>query len=194
MAQLVALMNGTGGLVYTDRLNYVHVRTRTFPPDSTVTTLPPGTTMLDALRMTMDLGLVRNRVAVEYGTATAGGKRPRVTVTDAASVTRYGPRDYVYSSPLVNLDDATTLANKLLFLLSPQWAMPGAEVALALMDDATIASVCELEQGSKVLLPALLSGSPSPSHQSEVMGYTETLSHVDWRIAFHLSPQLATVT
>ena len=76
---LVELMNDTGGLTYTDRSEFVHVQTRDYvvavPP---TVYLPPGNTLLDPLAMSLDLGLVRNRVTVEYGPlANAAGGQVR---------------------------------------------------------------------------------------------------------------------
>jgi hypothetical protein len=140
--------------------------------------------------MSLDLALVRNRVTVEYG-STETNPRASITVEDTESIARYGLRDYRFSSPIENLDDATDLANDFLTLFSPTWSMPSAEAALSLAEDSTISALCELEMGQRVLLPALLLGAPDPTYEGELLGVDETLSRTDWRVTLHLSPQLA---
>jgi len=194
MDQLLSLMRSTGGTVFTDREGYIHVRTRAYSsPVVEPVELPPAVTMIDPLRMSLDLGLVRNRVTIEYG-PTDVNPRAAVTVEDSESIARYGLRDYRVSSPIENLDDATALANDYLTLLSPTWTMPSAEAALALAEDATISALCELQMGQRVLLPSLLLGAPDPTYEAELLGVDETLSRTDWRVTLHLSPQLAAPT
>ena len=306
---LILLMNGTGGLVYTDRSGFVHVQTRGYvPPVVDPVTLPPGVTLLDPLRMTLELGLVRNRVTVEYGPLAdaSGGQvrsdswtyrtgtgapgntgwnrtddgspatgepitirishysstnqayefsnvttamrfvidgnsagdrwkmdidsishvpgpngystfgctltsvngainnnepcvigtyspdvksRPTYTVEDPEQIARYGVRDYKTATPIEQGADASIYAQTRLDQLSPAWSMPDAVVAMQLLEDPDIARVCQIEQGWPIILPQLLLGSPVPSYESIVLGYTENLSQTDWQIALHLAPQ-----
>ena len=66
---LYVIMNDTGGLAFTDRDSFVHIRTRDYVPPSPrpPVVLPPGAVLVDPIAMSLDLGLVRNRVTVVYG-------------------------------------------------------------------------------------------------------------------------------
>ena len=308
MALLVVLMAGTGGAVYTDRSGFVHVQTRDYvqaTPDTVY--LPPETTLLDPVRMSLDLGYVRNRVSVEYGpVATAAGgqvrsdswtyrngtgapgntgwnrtddgspatgepitlrishysstnqayeftnvttamrlniagnsagdrwamdidsvahtvpgpngyttfgcvltsvngtinnnepcsiaiyspdvkSRPVYTVEDPDQIAQYGIRDYTESTPIEVGGDASVYAQDRLALLSPHWQMPDAAIALYLADVATVTALCGIEQGTPVIVPQLLPGSPMHDYPGTVLGYSETLSRAEWTLALHMT-------
>lgn len=308
MELLVELMAGTGGTVYTDRSGFVHIQTRDYlaaTPDTVY--LPPDVTLLDPVRMSLDLGYVRNRVTIEYGpvaTSTGGvfhsdswtyrtgtgdpgpggwnrtddgspaageqitlrihhysstnqayeftqvttamrfvikgntigdewyadidsithtvpgpngystfnctltsvngsinnnepctlalyspdvKSRPRYTVQDDEQIAQYGIRDYEESTVIEYGSDASIYAQDRLALLSPYWQMPDAAIALFLADVNTVEAVCLVEQGTPVIIPQLLPGSPMPDYPATVLGYTETLSRTDWNILLHMT-------
>lgn len=179
----------TDGLVYTDRDGWVHVRTRDWPhPDPTTVYLPPGATLVDPLQMSTDLGTVRNHITVEYGGPLADGTRAAVTVVDTDSITRYGRRDYREATIIEEQIDAQTHADRLNDILAANWTMPDAVVTLALVEeDRWKADLLSIDQGTNVLVPKLLPGSPMPDYPATVIGYTEELAVEDWRITFHLA-------
>lgn len=193
MGHLMELMSQTGGLVFTNREGWVHVRTRAYtPPAADPVVLPSAMQLRDPLTMTLELGMVRNRVTLEYGAAASGESlRPSVTVEDAASIARYGLRDTKVSSPIQELTDATDVATQWLLLTTPQWTMPDAVGVLSLGSDADIAALCGLELGDLVQTPELPLGAPVPDFTSTVLGYQETISRTDWQLELHLSPQLS---
>jgi hypothetical protein len=176
-------------LLYTDRYGVTHYRTVNYAGATRSVTVDPDLTLLDPMRMSLELGLVRNQVTVEYGDTDADTNlRPKVVVSDAAQIAKYGLRDYSVATQLLNLADAETHANRILNALDPAWHMPAATIAFHTATAAQIGAIGNLEQNDEITLPELLPGSPTPDYTATVLGYTETLSGADWRIEYHLSP------
>jgi len=147
----------------------------------------PNHVARDPIRMTLELGLVRNRVIVEYGTDPGGG-RPTVTVEDTAQITEYGLREATYTTDLAIEADAAAHAAYLLAALDPAWTMTGTTILMSTTEDTTTADVASIEQGGTLTVPALLPGAPVEEYSAIVLGYSENVSATDWRIEFHLGP------
>lgn len=182
--QLTDIATQTGGLLYTDRDGDVHYRTFAWTPPAS-TTIPAGITLRDPLGMTLDLGLVRNSIVVEYGDA---DPKATVTASDSTSISRYGLREGKYTSQISGTVAAQAYADWLLASLDADWQLPNITVGMNLATDTQIATVAALEQGSPVTIPTLLAGSPEPSYDSILLGYSEGISQSDWTITLHLSP------
>lgn len=188
MDQLRAIAVDAGGLLFNCRDGSTHYRTRNATAYPTIT-VPAGVTLVDPLKMSLELALVRNRVTVEYGVPDpVTNLRPEVTVEDAEQVTRFGVRDVRFTTTIALEADATAHAAWLLGVLDPAWAMPDAAIALSLATDAQIDLLAGVEQGTPVILPQLLPGSPEPDYSAAALGYTESASGTDWEITYHLAP------
>jgi hypothetical protein len=189
LALLQQLAIDCDALLYTDRYGVTHYRTLNYAGVTRSEEIPPTITMLDPMRMSLELGLIRNQVTVEYGNADIDtGLRPLVQVSDAAQIIAYGLRDFTISTQLRDLADAQDHADRLLAALDPAWHMPSASVSFEHATAAQIGAIGNLEQGDEIILPELLPSSPTPDYTATVLGYTETLSGVDWQIEYHLSP------
>lgn len=186
--QLRDIAQDTLGLIYVDRDNVVHYRTGAEIP-ANVTQLPPGAVLVDPIRMSLDLALVRTRVLVTYGEEHATTKeRPVEVVEDTAQSALYGVRDYKVDTQLLNQADAHAFGLAVLSWLDPAWNMPSIAVRLDLATDPQIADIAAVEQGELLEATALLSGAPVPTYTAPCLGYTETLSADDWAIEYHLAP------
>jgi hypothetical protein len=188
MDQLRAIAVDAGGLLFSCRDGVMHYRTRNATAYPSVE-IDPGITLVDPLRMSLDLSLVRNRITVEYGiTDEVTNLRPEITVEDTVQITKFGIRDQRFTTNIQGLADATAHATWLLSVLDPAWSMPDATVALTLAGDNQIDALAGVEQGTPVTLPQLLPGSPQPDYAAAALGYTESISSSDWQITYHLAP------
>jgi hypothetical protein len=181
LAALQSIADDCDGLLYANRLGQVHYRSRNWTPATY--TLPPGIVDADAVDMGLELGLVENRVTVEYGTAGYF-----VTATDSASVTTYGPRNGRYATNLDTSTDATNHARTILNALEAQWLMPEVTLCMYLATDAQVTEICALELGDVITVDDLPAGAPVPTLDAQILGYTEYLSSADWEIELHLGP------
>lgn len=178
------------GEVFTNRDDYIVVRTRDWErPTQETIYLPPYATLLDPLKMTTELGAVRNYITIEYGPENANGDRPVVTSIDQDSIDRYGRRDLNDSSIIQTQADAQRFADSLNAYLSPHWTMPDATVQMSLLPDEWKARILDAEQGDPVVIPQLLSGSPMADFPGTLLGYEETLGTTGWTMTFHLTPR-----
>jgi len=189
LSLLQALAKDCDALLYTDRNGLTHYRTSAYTGGTRSVSIDPNLTLLDPMMMSLELGLVRNQVTVEYGEPGADTNiRPQAQVSDPAQITAYGLRDMYESTQLALLADAEAHANRLLNALDPAWHMPSAVVSFADATDVQVSAIGELEQGDGITLPDLLPASPTPTYTATVLGWSETLSGSDWQIDFHLSP------
>lgn len=186
---LTAIATETGGLLFTDRDGDVHYRTKNWTPP-TEYEIPAYCTLRDSLKMSLELGLVRNAITVTYGDSD-----PQATVVseDATSIAAYGRREAAYTSMIDLEADAQDYADWIQAGLDAHWQLPDATVAFSVASDVDIAGIAALEQGAPVSLPQLLPGSPVTDYHSTVLGYTEVLSRDDWAITFHLAPSEAPI-
>jgi len=186
---LQQLAKDCDALLYTDRDGLTHYRSSAYAGGTRSVSIDPDLTLLDPMMMSLELGLVRNQVTVEYGEPDPDTNiRPQAVVEDAAQITAYGLRDLYETTDLALLADAQAHANRLLDALDPAWHMPSAVVSFEHATDVQVSEIGELEQGDEITLPDLLPASPTPSYTATVLGWTETLSGTDWQIDFHLSP------
>lgn len=192
--QLEGIARDCGGLLYVTRDGMVTYRTAAGVATAAAVevTIPTNLVKSDPLAMSLELGLVRNRIIVEYGTADpVTNLRPTVTAEDTASVTRYGLREARYSTMLVDEADAQAYADWLLSCLDGQWMMPNATIMMSKGTPNEVSILAGLEQGNTVTIPTLLPGSPAASYTAPILGYSETLSAKDWELVMHLAPSHA---
>lgn len=189
LSLLQSLAIDCDALLYTDRAGVTHYRSSAYAGALRDVDLDADLTLLAPMRMSLELGLVRTQVTVEYGEPDATTNiRPQFIVQDTAQQAIYGIRDLFVSTQLADATSAENHANKLLAGLDPAWHMPIATVSFEHASDAQIGRIGNLEQGDTINLPALLPTSPTPDYTAICLGYTETLSGVDWQIEYHLSP------
>jgi hypothetical protein len=179
------IARSTGGLFYADREGRAWFRSRNWTPPS-ILRIPPEITDYYAFGMELELGTVENDVTVTYREDTSSdGSANEV---DAGSVTRYGTRQGMYDTILADSDAAHTRATEILAALTPAWDMPEVTLHMRLATDENISDLVEIDLGHHVRIPYLPVGSPVPSHDAQVIGYTEHLSTSAWEIELHLAP------
>lgn len=194
-ALLDELADSNDALLFTTRDGVLTYRTRDAVTGHATVTIPPSSTMRDALVMTQELGRIVNRVTVEYGPP-ASGVRPTVTVDDADSITAHGVREgSTIITTLNDVADATAYANRVLdHYATVTWHMPSAPVNLLLAEaDETLGvgqleAIVELDLDDDVLLPDLAPAAPLFSYASRVLGYVETLDRHAWTLALSMDP------
>jgi hypothetical protein len=185
---LSGLANDADGLFYADREGRVRYRSRAWtPPDPY--TIPHTITDHD-IDMEMELGTLENKITVTYLYLDGLGdvQRSDVTVTDSASVARYGVRAAMYDTDLWESTPATNHAYTLLDAQRAAWNLPEIVCHMQLATDAQVEEICALDLGHPVTVPYLPAGAPVESVDAQVIGYSETLSSQEWTIDLHLAP------
>jgi hypothetical protein len=196
--QLQAIANDARGLLFTDRAGVTHYHTQhsalLTAGEGSALDLPAAATLTGPLAMSLELGLVRTRVVVEYGnTDEVTGQRPTVTVEDADQAAEYGWRTYRATVQLRDEAAATAYAVAVLAALGPTWTMPNVTTAIRKLTDSQTAAVAGQELGEWVHVPTLLAGSPLEEYAAPILGYREDLSGKDWTITHHLAAHHVTL-
>lgn len=174
-----------GAVVYCDRTNRLHYRTRTAPIN-----WPTAMTRIheDSIVMHLELGAVTNEVRVNYG-RDEEGRAKQVTARDEESVTAFGKRDTTISTHLLDDADAAAFAQRYVDTHSgAEWTMPDATVVLVDAPPALIDQVANLDLDDAVEIDYMPAGGPVQAYYANVIGYTESLHVTDWKITLHLAP------
>jgi hypothetical protein len=188
------LASDCDALVFARRTGEITYRTRTASTGHTTVDLEPGATLVDDLSMTVELGDVVNKITATYGAKNPDGQRPTHTMTDDASIAKYGERETTVDLQLQDLDDVIAHCSRVLdHNALPVWHMPTATVNMNLNRNegtfpANIEAILGLDLDDDVRLPKLLPGSPVSSYTSRILGYAEVLDPYQWTITYSLNP------
>lgn len=187
LAALHKVCESSAGLVWENTDGSLHYGTFDHRVDLTPATVLPDYTIPSGLQWDSALADLVNRIKIKYGPQEAQGE---VMLEDAASITKYGPREKSVTTELADLD----AANQFAAIVLARRSLPYAWMSDVLMDSeaiddlTTLVRLFPLPVGMPILIPMPpIPGPAGEQHTWSLEGWTEEWSAGPTRVQLQLA-------